>query len=112
MYFDEAHALARWPRYGAAEIGKVPLDVLVRTLDRFQHLGAFTVLLSTQSQLEYLVPSSLSTRSARYHRLVDSMRDPITETPFDCIPGQLDPAEFKADYVGEVEFMAQFGRPL
>ncbi|KAI0806797.1 hypothetical protein C8Q74DRAFT_1341823 [Fomes fomentarius] len=108
MYFDEAHALARW----RAELGKSLLDVLVQTLDRFECLGAFTVSVSTQSQLEYLAPSSLFAPSARVRQLVEHMHDPITATPFNCIPDELEPSDFKADDVSEVGFMAQFGRPL
>lgn len=110
MYFDEAHVLSEWP--GVSPNDKVPLDVLVKTLDRFQRCGAFTVLLSTHSNINLLAPSSSYARSGRCRQLVRKMHVPITETPFDCIVGKLTPSQFKIDVIDMVGFMAIFGRPL
>ncbi|KAI0773647.1 hypothetical protein C8Q74DRAFT_1438109 [Fomes fomentarius] len=112
MYFDEAHVLSKWPSDVVSHTDKVPLDVLVKTLDRFQRCGAFTVLLSTQSNINLLAPSSSYARSGRCRQLVRKMHVPITETPFDCIVGKLTPSQFKVDVIDMVGFMAIFGRPL
>ncbi|KAI0770619.1 hypothetical protein C8Q74DRAFT_915157 [Fomes fomentarius] len=110
IYFDEAHTLAECASDYRSRSGWNPLDIFVRTLDRFQHCGAFTALLSTQS--EYLAPSSSYISAAPSRELVGNMHAPITETPYDCVPSILTPSDFKADDIGKVAYMANFGRPL
>lgn len=110
IYFDEAHTLAERASNYRSRSSWNPLDVFVRTLDRFQHCGAFTALLSTQS--EYLAPSYSYIVDEPSRELVGNMHAPITQTPFDCVTSILTASDFKADDVGKVEYMANFGRPL
>lgn len=110
IYFDEAQSLAARP---SGVSGKVPLDAFVQTLDMFRDRGAFTVLLSTELNIEHLPPPSSYSPSARFRNLDRYMHAPLTETPFDCFGShKLEPLSLRADGVGKVEFMAQFGRPL
>lgn len=111
MYFDEAHILADVPDDNKLQ-GKLPLDVFVQAINEFRREGLFTVLLSTQSNLEYVAPSGTYARSARYRNLVGHMHAPITETPFDCFDTPLKPALIPTEEVSNIAFKACFGRPL
>jgi hypothetical protein len=111
VYIDEAHTLADNEAPANAD-NKYLYDVLCSALSYFVAFPLFVIYLSTNSHLRNLSPAQQWAKSSRA-REVDSMQAPITETPFDCAPNLLiKPSTLKLENMNNVEFMAQFGRPL
>jgi hypothetical protein len=111
IYVDEAHTLADTQAPPNADDKRL-YDVFCSALSYFVPYPLFVLYLSTNSHLGYLSPAQQWARSGRA-RTVDSMQAPITETPFDCAPNLLiKPSTLKLDDINNVEFLAQFGRPM
>lgn len=100
IYFDEAHELlvnrnirARGTRF----------DILCSALDAFVNDPMMAVFMSTED-LE---------RSTQMAKGMTTRHGPITGLPFDCHPSfPLNPSNYSLDDLGELEFLAMFGRPL
>jgi hypothetical protein len=112
LYFDEAHILAGRRVPGDPE-GKDMYDVLCSCFNFFLSSPIFVIYLSTSSNIGQLAPSGSLARSARACNGADALQAPVTEIPFDCSPMfPIIPGKLGLDDVCEVEFMAQFGRPM
>ena len=128
MYLDEAGELGKlvrgMPAQGEPAKGehtpvdmvlqeqKSQLDHFLSALDVLSDQSLFTVLLSTQSKIEHLAPSSAYARSARYRMASNTRHAPLTETPFDCFDSPLVPSSITFEDTSNVVFMSLFGRPL
>jgi hypothetical protein len=112
LYFDEAHILAGRRVPGDPE-GKDTYDVLCSCFNFFLSSPIFVIYLSTSFNIGQLAPSGSLARSARACNNADALQAPVTEIPFDCSPMfPIIPGKLGLDDVCEVEFMAQFGRPM
>ena len=83
-------------------------------LNQYVGYPIFTVFLSTNSSLSNLAPPSRQAKSSRARNASEYVQA-ITEVPFDCSPGfYVEPDTLTWQDVSkiQVEFMAQFGRPL
>ena len=110
LYFDEAHEF--YHLIPNDKDGKTLYDGLWSSLDRFGSSSVFTIFLSTQSSLTLLAPSAAAARPARQQD-TKKLNAPITETPFDCHPTfPLHPGKFTLEDLGDLRFLARFGRPL
>ena len=112
LYFDEAHVLsARAVPHDPEE--KDMYDVLCSCFNLFLSLPIFVIFLSTTSNIHELAPLGPLAKSARARANADALQAPLTETPFDCSPEfPIKPGKFGLKDVCQVEFMAQFGRPM
>ncbi|KAL4071296.1 hypothetical protein V8B97DRAFT_1962442 [Scleroderma yunnanense] len=110
LYFDEAHELHRI--IPGDEQGQTLYDIMWLSLARFQSPSVFTIFLSTQPAL--LAPSAETAQTAlTLQRTTNVLQAPITETSFDCHPDlPLAPGQLKLEDLGELPFLARFGRPL
>jgi hypothetical protein len=112
LYFDEAHVLS------AKTVSNDPnekdmYDVLCSCFNLFLSLPIFVIFLSTTFNIHELAPSGSLAKSARARANADALQAPVTETPFDCCPEfPIKPGKFGLKDVSQVEFMAQFGRPM
>ena len=105
IYIDEAHELR------PAIQGITRLDLMCSVISRLSNLPLFCLLLSTQSSLHYLAPTSKSVSSERAQRV--ALLPPITETPFDCNPGPVVMHNVLGiGKLSEASYIAQWGRPL
>jgi hypothetical protein len=112
LYFDEAHVLADRKVPGDPD-GKDMYDVLCSCFNLFLSFPLFVIYLSTNSNLSLLAPQGPLARSARARANADALQAPITETPFDCAPTlRIKPNKLKLEDLYQIEFMAQFGRPM
>jgi hypothetical protein len=101
LYFDEAHVLADTHA------------VLCSCFNAFLDNPVFVIFLSTNFDVEKLVPSGELAKSARAHNNADILQAPITETPFDCARElYIFPKQYKLDQTYSIEFMSMFGRPV
>jgi hypothetical protein len=65
------------------------------------------------SYFNELAPSGSLAKSARARANADALQTPVTETPFDCSPKFLIiPGKSGLKDISQVEFVAQFGRPM
>jgi hypothetical protein len=112
LYVNEAHILAG-RRVTEDPEGKDTFDVLCSCFNFFLPLPIFVIYISTSSNISQLAPSGSLARSARVRNNADALQAPVTEIPFDCSPRfPIIPGKLGLDDVYEVEFMAQFGRPM
>jgi len=112
LYFDEAHVLAE-RNVPHDRDGKDLYDVLCSCLNNFVPSPIFTIFVSTTSNITQPAPQPPLARSARARAEPGAPQAPVTETPFDCSPRfPIKPRTIKLKDVSEVEFMAQFGRPM
>ncbi|KAI6002348.1 hypothetical protein EDC04DRAFT_2583821 [Pisolithus marmoratus] len=110
LYFDEAHELDR--AIPNDEQKKKLYNIVCSCLNRFQQRSIFTLFLSTQPSLGFLVPSAEMARSARQQSM-NMLQATFTEMPFDCHPSfPLRPGAFPLEQLGDMAFLARFGRPL
>ncbi|KAI6031017.1 hypothetical protein EDC04DRAFT_3065254 [Pisolithus marmoratus] len=111
LYFDEAHELCGEVP-GTSQPRKTLYDIVWSSLDHFQDSAVFTIFLSTQSSISLLAPSANAARSSRQQN-TKMLPAPITELPFDCHPMfPLQAGQFKLEDLGQLSFLARFGRPL
>lgn len=114
LYLDEPRALAE-KKVKCDANDKNQFDILCWCFDAFLLSPVFIIYLSTsakmnRSQVSQDRPLSIS---ARARDAGPKQPPPATETPFDCSPMfPLDPGTLELADVCEVDFMAQFGRPL
>jgi len=112
LYFDEAHVL------GEKKVQDDPnekdlFDVLCSCFTFFVSSPIFVIYLSTFSDMGLLAPQGSLAKSARARQNADALQAPITETPFDCSPNlSIKPGKLKLEDLYQIEFMAQFGRPM
>ena len=112
LYFDEAHVLS------AKTVPHTPdrkdmYDVLCSCFNSFLSSPIFAIFLSTNSNISQLAPQGPLARSARALVNEDALQAPVTETSFDCSPTfPIKARTLGLKDVSEVEFMAQFGRPM
>jgi hypothetical protein len=112
LYFDEAHVLAE-KTVPHDHDGKDMYDTLCSCFNAFLSLPIFIIYLSTSSNISQLAPQGSLARSTRACENADALQAPITETPFDCSPAlSIKPGVFKMEDLSQIEFMAQFGRPM
>jgi hypothetical protein len=114
LYFDEAHVLARG-QVSNDPNGKNMYDVLCSCFERLRtsDFPIFAIFVSTHSLISTLAPSASLARSARARHYADGLQAPITETPFDCSPiFPLKIDHIKLQNLWDIQFMAQFGRPM
>ena len=112
LYFDEAHVLSA-KRVAHDPDEKDMYDVLCSCFNLFLSLPIFVIFLSTTSNIHELAPSGSLAKSARARADADALQAPVTETPFDCSPEfPVKPGKLGLKDVCQVEFMAQFGRPM
>jgi hypothetical protein len=112
LYFDEAHVLAE-KKVPNDPDGKDLYDVLCSCFNLFPTSPIFVIYLSTNSNISQLAPSGPLARSARARDNADALQAPITEIPFDCSSiFPIQSHKLKLEDVCNVEFMAQFGRPM
>jgi hypothetical protein len=111
IYFDEAHTLTR-VKLGSSD-EKSLYDHLCSCFNHFLASPIFVIFLSTNSSLvEFAAPRALA-KSARIRGGNAVTNPPITETPFDCMPDlMVEPGVLTTKDIGEISFMAKFGRPL
>jgi hypothetical protein len=111
IYFDEAHSLTG--QKARTDDEKSLYDHLCSCFNRFLASPIFIIFLSTNSSLvEFAAPRALA-KSARIRGGNAVTNPPITETPFDCMPGfMLEPGELNIRDISKISFMAKFGRPL
>ncbi|KIM74200.1 hypothetical protein PILCRDRAFT_828491 [Piloderma croceum F 1598] len=104
LYFDEAHVLTEKTVSG----GQNMYNVMCSCFNFFLSSPIFVIYLSTDSSICGLTyPGSLD-----ISRRVP-LQAPVTETPFDCSPMfPIKPGKLVLEDLCEVEFMAQFGRPM
>jgi hypothetical protein len=111
LYFDEAHVLTKTVPHDPDQ--KDMYDVLCSCFNLFLSLPVFVIFLSTTSNINKLAPSGSLAKSARARANADALQAPVTETPFDCSSNfPIKPRKFGLGDVSQVEFMAQFGRPM
>jgi hypothetical protein len=112
LYFDEAHVLAERKVIKDRD-GKNMYDVMCSCFNFFLSSPIFVIYLSTNSNISDLAPTRPLARSARARENANALQAPVTETPFDCYPEfVVKSGDLKLEDVCEVEFMAQFGRPM
>ncbi|KAF9510518.1 hypothetical protein BS47DRAFT_1383937 [Hydnum rufescens UP504] len=98
LYFDEAHVLKQ--KVPQDRYNEDIYDALRSCFKNFTDLPIFTIYLST-SPLGRARPN------------LESLHDPVTETPFDCSPKfPIRSGTLKLEDVSKIKFMAHFGRPL
>jgi hypothetical protein len=114
--FDEVHALFERNKENEERIDRLPvnknkLDYLIEAMSELRKYPACFILLSTQSDMAELAPSSYLARSLRRAEATPELIPPITETPFDCIQGiRMDRMDL--DMLHDPIVMAMRGRPL
>lgn len=110
LYFDEAHELGY--TIPNRTYKQKLYDVVDSCLQRFEHYPIFTLFLSTQSPIGPLAPSAELVGSTQQWGM-ETLQACFTEMPFDCHPSfPLRPGTFKLEELGELPFLARFGRPL
>ena len=104
LYFDAAHVLTE----KRVPDGQNMYDVMRSCFNVFLSSPIFVIYLSTDSSIcDLTYPGSLN---ISYRVLLQA---PVTETPFDCSPiFPIKPDKLILEDLCEVEFMAQFGRPM
>ncbi|KAI6033344.1 hypothetical protein EDC04DRAFT_3035134 [Pisolithus marmoratus] len=106
LYFDEAHELGHTIPDGENKLKLY--DVVCSCLKAFQCYPIFTLFLST----EPLVLSAEVAGSAQQCRK-ETFQALLTEMPFDChATFPLRPETIKLEQLGDLQFLARFGRPL
>ncbi|KAI6041207.1 hypothetical protein EDC04DRAFT_1332225 [Pisolithus marmoratus] len=115
LYFDEAHELGPAipdDKQPTNNKKKTLYDVLCSSLTHFQGSPIFTLFLSTQPSMTLPAPSAETVGLARQQSM-KICQTPLTELPFDCHPTfPLRPGTLKLEQLGELPFLARFGRPL
>jgi hypothetical protein len=112
LYFDEAHVLAEEKVLDDSD-SKDMYDVLCSCFESLSPSPIFVIYLSTSSKTYQLAPQGSMARSARARQITAELQAPITETPFDCSNTfPIKSGELKLENLYQIEFMAQFGRPL
>ncbi|KAF8642855.1 hypothetical protein AX16_009363 [Volvariella volvacea WC 439] len=110
MYFDEARRLPE----PIPNRNKTLYDTLLWALNVLKSTNLFVIFLSTTPHIGSLAPSPHDIASVRAVFATPDLHAPITETPFDC-PSQLrslKPGSYRLQDTQDVEFMANFGRPM
>ncbi|KAF8551255.1 hypothetical protein OG21DRAFT_301501 [Imleria badia] len=101
LYFDKAHELYHAIR--GDKQGKTLYNVVCSSLNHFKNYPIFTIFISTE-----LPPTQSNARED-----AKVLQAPITETAFDCHPSfPIKPGQLKLKELGELPFLARFGRPL
>lgn len=113
---DEVHTLLpdKFTEKGRKElefVKKHKLDYLLQAMNELRAYPVFFILLSTQSDMSHLAPSTHLARSMRYGDAAKDLLPPITETPFDCIR-QIRMTRVKLEMISDPVWMAMYGRPL
>ncbi|KAL4079270.1 hypothetical protein J3A83DRAFT_4368016 [Scleroderma citrinum] len=110
LYFDEAQELHH--AIPDNEQGKTLYDIMWSSLVHFKSPSVFTIFLTTQPSVTLLAPFPKMATSALLS-IRRALQAPITETPFDCHPDlPLRLGQLKLEDLGELPFLARFGRPL
>ena len=112
IYFDAAHVLSDTEVFSNSD--KTLYAVMLSVLNVFTSTPLFVLFLSTSPRLSPPAPVSaqMIARSGRAIRS-PAHHAPITETPFDCAPSfPVASDKYSRLELGQLEFMAQFGRPL
>jgi hypothetical protein len=110
---DEVHALYNTKKEKSSRIrlDKTRLDFLISAMNELRQYPVCFILLSTQSDMAELAPSSYLARSLRQAEATPELIPPITETPFDCIRN-IPMHRMDLDMLHDPVVMSLRGRPL